>query len=134
MDMRVAGALIGFTLGFIGYIIFKIWISPIRRYRRLKAGLEADIKSYVTLISKQTWGKTSKKQLKDTRKKISDLTDCYEYDIPAGYRIILKSRKESPLEAAKHLMDLANIKEGTHALKRLEKAEAALLIKRPEGT
>lgn len=48
---------------------------------------------------------------------------------------ILRSKylNESPQEAAKYLMDLSNIREGLHALKRLEKAQAALLLKPPKG-
>ncbi|MFO8084362.1 MAG: hypothetical protein R6U27_08595 [Desulfobacterales bacterium] len=133
MDMRIAGALVGFILGFVGYIIFKFSVSPIRRYRRLKDAIQSDIRSYTVSISEKTWNKESKKRLKNTRKKVSELNDCYNHDIPVWYRIILRRRNESPQEAAKHLMDLANIREDLHALKRLEKAEAALLINQAKG-
>ncbi|GEM_PF-872176 len=133
MDLRVLGALVGFTLGFVGYIAVKIWVMPIRRYCRLKADVKADIESYNRSISENTWNNQNKKRFKNTRKKLSDLKDCYDHDIPAWYRMALKHRKESPQEAAKYLMDLSNIREGLHALKRLEKAEAALLLKPPKG-
>lgn len=133
MDVRVWGALAGFTLGFVGYIAVKIWVMPIRRYCRLKADVKADIESYKRSVAEQAWNNQSKKRFKHTRKKLSDLKDCYDYDIPVWYRIALKHRNESPQEAAKYLMDLANIREGLHALKRLEKAQSALLLKPPKG-
>jgi hypothetical protein len=63
------------------------------------------------------------------RKNILDLSDCYDHEIPVWYKIVLNRRRESPHEAAKQLIDLVNIQDGSHALKRLEKAKNALLIK-----
>jgi len=129
MDMRVAGALFGFTVGTVGYIIFKFWVVPIREYRRLKATINEDVKYYNTAISQNMWNTKKKKRLQNMRKNILDLSDCYDYDIPVWYKIVLNRRRESPHEAAKHLMDLVNVQDGSHAHKRLEKAGAALLIK-----
>ena len=133
MDMRVAGALFGFTVGTTGYIIYRFWIVPIRKYRRLKSLIKADIKYYTISISENTWNIKKKKRLQNMRKNILGLSDCYDHDIPVWYKIVLRRRQESPHEAARHLMDLINIKDGSHVLKRLEKARTALVIKQPKG-
>lgn len=127
--MRVAGALFGFAVGTSGYIIFKFWLLPIRKYRRLKAIIKADVQYYDMAISENKWNAEKKKRLQKTRKNIIDLSDCYDYEIPVWYKIVLKRRRESPHDAAQHLMDLVNVQEGSHAFKRLEKARTALLIK-----
>jgi hypothetical protein len=129
MDMRVAGALFGFAVGNTGYIIFKFWLIPIREYRRLKSLIKADVDYYTNSISENIWNTQKKKRLQNMRKNILDLSDCYDYEIPVWYKIVLNRRRESPHEAAKHLMDLVNIQDGSHAHKRLEKAKTALLIK-----
>ncbi len=129
MDMRIAGALIGFVVGVIGYIIFKFWLLPIREYRRLKALIKADVKYYNTSISENMWKTEKKKRLQKVRKNILDLSDCYDHEIPVWYKIVLSRRRESPHEAAKHLIDLVNVHDSNLAFKRLEKARAALLIK-----
>lgn len=129
MDMRVAGALFGFVVGTIGYIIFKFWLIPIREYRRLKSLIKTDIKYYTNTISANRWNPKKEKRLQTMRKNILDLSDCYDLEIPVWYKIILNRRRESPHEAAKHLMDLVNVHNGSHVFNRLEKARTALLIK-----
>jgi hypothetical protein len=129
MDMRVAGALFGFVVGTTGYIIFKFWLLPIREYRRLKSAIKVDLKYLANSISENKRDPQRKKRLRNMRKIILDLSDCYDNDIPVWYKIILNRRRESPHEAAKHLMDLANIQDNSHVFNRLEKAGTALLIK-----
>lgn len=129
MDMRVAGALFGFTVGTTGYIIYRFWLVPIREYRRIKSLIKSDIQYYAASISENMWNKQKKKRFQNTRKSITDLSDCYDHSIPVWYKIVLKRRQESPHEAAKQLMDLVNIRNESHAVKRLEKARIALLIK-----
>ncbi len=128
MNIKIAGALFGFIFGFAGYIVVRFSVMPVRRYRRLKKAVQSDINAYDMSIAENTWKQQGKKVFKNTRKKITDLNDCYSHDIPAWYRIMLRRRKESPQEAAKHLMDLANIQQETHALKRLDNARKALLL------
>jgi hypothetical protein len=127
--MRIAGALFGFVVGVIGYIIFKFWLLPIREYRRLKTLIQEDLKYYTTSISENMWNTAKKKRFQKLRKNILDLGDCYDHEIPVWYKIVLSRRQESPHEAAKHLMDLVNVQDGSHAFNRLEKARTALLIK-----
>jgi hypothetical protein len=129
MDMRVAGALFGFVIGTTGYIIFKFWLLPIREYRRLKSAIKMELKDVTNSISENKRDPQKKNRLKSMRKNILDLSDCYDNDIPVWYKIILNRRQESPHEAAKHLIDLVNIQDNSHVLKRLEKAKTALLIK-----
>jgi hypothetical protein len=129
MDMRVAGALFGFVVGTTGYIIFRFWLLPIREYRRLKSAIKMELKDVTNSISENKRDPQKKNRLKSMRKNILDLSDCYDNDIPVWYKIILNRRQESPHEAAKHLIDLVNIQDNSHVLKRLEKAKTALLIK-----
>ncbi len=130
MNYKIAGALFGFLTGIIGYIIFRYWIFPIRRYRHLKSKIAKDISSYEETISKNNWNTNTiiKKRLKNTRKCISDLIECFHEEIPSWYRIKLKSRGESPTETAQQIMNLGDIRESEHAKKRLKKAKATLLI------
>ena len=127
--MRVAGALFGFVVGTVSYIIFRFWLVPIREYRRLKSLIKADVKYYTTSVSENMWNIKKEKRLQLMRKNILDLNDCYDHDIPVWYKIVLNRRRESPHEAAKHLMDLVNVQDGSHVFNRLEKARTALLIK-----
>jgi hypothetical protein len=129
MDMRIAGALFGFIVGSMGYIIFRFWFVPIREYRRLKSEINKEIKYYFNAVSENKWHIQKKKRFQNMRKNILDICDCYDHDIPVWYKIVLKSRCESPHEAAKHLMDLSNVQDGAHVFNRLEKAGTALLIK-----
>jgi hypothetical protein len=128
MDMRVAGALVGFIFGIMGYIIFRFWLVPIRKYRKLKSEINAEIKYHIKAISGKMWNNKKKKRFQNIRKNILDLCDCYDHDIPVWYKIVLKRRCESPHEAARHLMDLFNVQDGAHVFNRLEKAGTALLL------
>ncbi len=131
MDAKIAGALFGFAVGAAGYVIFKYWILPIRDYRRLKSVIEKDLEFYMDSIARQNWNSGEKKRLKGTKKAVSDLNDTYDFDLPVWYKIVLRRRGESPKEAEKHLMGLADTKDASHAEKRLEKAKAALSLHGP---
>lgn len=128
MDAKIAGALFGFAVGAAGYVIFKHWILPIKDYRRLKSIIEKDVAHYMDSISRQNWNSGDKKRLKKTKKAVSDLNDTFDYDLPVWYKIILRRRGESPREAEKQLMGLADTKDASHAETRLEKAKSALSI------
>lgn len=131
MNIKIAGTLFGFLAGAVGYIIFRYWVFPIRHYRHVKSKITEDISSYEKTIFENNWNTTKigKKQLKNTRKSISELIECFHEDIPLWYKIKLKSRGESPPETARQMMGLGDIREPEHAEKRLKKAKAALLIK-----
>jgi hypothetical protein len=88
-----------------------------------------ELKDVTNSISENKRDPQKKNRLQSMRKNILDLSDCYDNDIPVWYKIILNRRQESPHEAAKHLIDLVNIQDNSHVLKRLEKAKTALLIK-----
>jgi hypothetical protein len=126
MDAKIAGALFGFGVGAAGYVIVKYWILPIRDYKRLKSAIEKDVALYTNSIAQGNWNSGDKKRFKNTKKAVSDLNDTYDFDLPVWYKIILRRRGESPKEAEKHLMGLADTKDASHAEKRLEKAKAAL--------
>ncbi len=126
MDAKIAGALFGFGVGAAGYVIVKYWILPIRHYKRLKSAIEKDVALYMNSIARDNWNSGDKKLFKNTKKAVSDLNNTYDFDLPVWYKIILRRRGESPKEAEKHLMGLADTKDASHAEKRLEKAKAAL--------
>ena len=48
------------------------------------------------------------------------LSDLYGVDLPEWYKILLRSRKESPDEAARLLLKLGNIRDQDNAEKRIE--------------
>ncbi len=131
MKLIIAGALFGFVTGGIGFIMIKYWIFPIRHYRRLKSNICKDILSYEKTIQNNKWdpNKISQKRFKNTRKSLSDLVQSFNEKIPLWYKIKLKSRRESPSETARQMMNLINIRDPEHVQKRLQKAKAALLIK-----
>ena len=126
----MAGALLGFLAGVIGYIVFRYWIFPIRRYQRLKSKIAKDILDYQETISENNWNSKNlgKKRLKSTRKNMSELLECFNEEIPLWYRIKLKSRGESPPDTARHLMGLNDVREAEYAETRLKKAKTTLLL------
>jgi hypothetical protein len=56
------------------------------------------------------------------------LTACFNDTLPYWYRLVLKNRGERPLEAAKHLMALANVKRPRDAERRVEAVRRALRL------
>ena len=128
MDPKIAGGAVGLVIGAAGYIIVKFWILPIRNYRKHKSCLAKDIAHYENAVAQNKWNAGNKKRFKATRKAVSDLVDTYETDLPVWYKIMLRRRGESPREAQKQLMGLSDIKDASHAEKRLQKARIALAM------
>jgi hypothetical protein len=126
MDPKIAGGAVGLIIGAAGYVIVKFWILPIRDYRKLKTSLAKDITHYENAAAQNKWNSGNKKRFKATRKAVSDLIDTYVDDLPVWYKILLRRRGESPQEAQKQLMGLSDIKDASHAEKRLGKARTAL--------
>ncbi|MFW5639610.1 MAG: hypothetical protein ACOC23_03880 [Thermodesulfobacteriota bacterium] len=104
-----AGA--SFILGASGYIIIQFWIRPIRRYRALKRRIVSDIECDGRVSSKpkaMTSSQAGKAFAKTLRSHSVALSDAYSYDLPHWYRMVLDNRGESPIEASKILMRMAN--------------------------
>jgi hypothetical protein len=121
-----------FILGILGYIITQFWVRPILRYRRIKHRITYELKGYTESQNEDDEKRAVKKQTNGNAERIRrqciDLTDCFQYDLPYWYKLLLESRNESPLDACEHLLALANIRNPEHVGKRLEKAKRDLKI------
>jgi hypothetical protein len=133
MEPMYIVAIISFLLGVFGYIITQFWIRPILRYRQIKDRIAADLKWYLEAQKLEIKDKIAQEQFRAKveiiRGYCTALTDCFSYDLPPWYKLLLESRHESPIDASKHLMALANIRNVEHADRRLEKIKKSLQIK-----
>ena len=133
MNAIYAGAVTGFILGLVGFIVVRFWILPIRRYHKLKKSTAATVEAYYTLLAPVHPETVSRKQLKHKRQTLrqlaADLTSTYNDILPSWYRLLLESRSERPLEASTHLMTLSNIHQQAHALHRADQIRYHLRIK-----
>lgn len=116
-----AGA--SFILGASGYIIIQFWIRPIRRYRKLKGQVVSNLECEASVPSelepkKNQSSRAGKAFAKTLRGHSVALSDAYSYDLPHWYRMVLDNRGESPIEAAKILMRLANTQDPIQIQKR----------------
>jgi len=123
-------AFISFLLGVFGYIITQFWIRPILRYRKIKHRIASDLKWYLEAQKHEIKDKIVHEQIRARAEIIrvhsTELTDCFSYDLPHWYKLLLESRHESPIDASKHLLALANIRNSEHADRRLEKITNSL--------
>lgn len=114
-----AGA--SFVLGASGYIIIQFWIRPIRRYRALKRQVVSDLKCKDP-VSSEPESMPSPQAVtagaKTLRSHSMALSEAYSYDLPHWYRMVLDNRGESPIEASKTLMRLANSRDPIHIRER----------------
>lgn len=133
MGAIYAGAIVGFILGLVGFIITRFWILPIWRYRKIKTAAVADIDTYCCLLADAATQENLKELLKAKRKSLrrqaTDLASTYNEILPYWYKLLLESRPESPVEASAHLMTLCNIHQHDHALNRAQKIKHHLRIK-----
>ncbi len=126
-------AFISFLVGVFGYIITQFWIRPISRYREVKHRIASDLKWYLEAQKNEIKDKIDPEQIggrvEIIRSHCAELTDCFSDDLPHWYKLLLESRHESPIDASKHLLALANIRNSEHADRRLEKITNSLKIK-----
>jgi len=123
MDTRILIAMaVSFALGSLSYIIIQFWIRPIARYRKIRqevaqalSACEAD-----EIFSEEAAG--------TIRKYSVGLSDAYTLELPHWYRMLLDSRKESPVEASRELMTLAGTREREYILKRIAGIRQVLLL------
>jgi hypothetical protein len=123
-------AIISFLLGVFGYIITQFWMRPILRYRKIKHRIASDLKWYLEAQGQEIKDKNAQKQFKAKGEIIRGyctvLTDSFSDDLPHWYKLLLESRHESPMDASKHLMALANIRNAEHAQNRLNQITDSL--------
>ena len=103
-----AGA--SFLAGMFGYIIVRFWAIPIGRYRRAKAGA-AEALSALRNADEDGKAKAAKKACRIAADRLSEL---YSVEVPPWYRMVLAQRSETPVEAARDLMALANARDPEH--------------------
>jgi len=122
MEVIYFAAFISFVLGASSYIIIRFWVRPIYRYRKRKQAVAA------TLPIHQK-DRTPLMALSATlRKQAGDLSDSFDLELPHWYRMLLDKRSESPVEAARLLMKLANTKNSDHMEKQIDQIMEALKL------
>ncbi|QTA79065.1 Uncharacterized protein dnl_13140 [Desulfonema limicola] len=117
----IIGMGISFIFGALSYIIVMFWIRPISKYWKIKAQILSDLNLYEnsenSLIEKIRQG---------AGKHSVSLSDSYTLDLPVWYKMVLDNRGESPVDAAKYLMKLSNIKTKEHFEERITQVKKAL--------
>ena len=119
MNSIIIAALIGFSLGAAGYIVFRFWLLPIGRYQRIKDQITESIRHHELKLSSENAFQLSPDQSEICRKQSVALTDAYYDDLPHWYRMVLTNRKESPDDASKNLLALSGIRDPDHARNRI---------------
>lgn len=126
-------AIISFISGALGYIIVQLWIRPILGYQRIKNKVALIIKYYNNSKNNEDIDKKIKPQMKDwikvNRQNSVELSESYNGNLPVWYKILLKSRGESPIDASKHLMILSNTRNYDHMEKHIKEIKNYLKIK-----
>ena len=126
-------AIISFVSGFLGYIILQLWLRPILGYQKIKNKVALTIKYYYESKNNETIGEKAELQMKDwikvNRQNSVELSESYNGNLPVWYKILLKSRGESPIDASKHLMTLSNTRNYDHMEKHMKEIKNYLKIK-----
>jgi len=118
-------AIFSFFIGSFGYVIARMWVQPLLRYRLLKSRVRALIDAVESLPDDAG---TTALTGKEIRKTAAKLADCYNKTLPQWYQLMLSNRNESPDTAVADLMALANVKNRQHAPKRIANVRRALKI------
>ncbi|MGE0086456.1 MAG: hypothetical protein AB7S75_18770 [Desulfococcaceae bacterium] len=128
IEPMIMGGIVGFVLGTFGFIIGRFWVLPISRYSKIKNDILTVLKSYSEKKSGEAGcgSEQADKRPEALRKLSVALSDSYDLDIPLWYRMVLANRKEFPLDAATHLMTLANTKNEEHIQNRIHKIMVCL--------
>jgi len=116
-------AILSFFIGSFGYVLFKMWVQPLMRYRLLKSKVGALLNTAENLPGDD---RSAAFPAEDIRRTAAKLVDCYNNTLPQWYQLLLTNREESPDSAVADLMALANVKDRQHAPKRIAKIRAAL--------
>lgn len=120
MNLLYVAAFVSFLAGAFGYIIVRFWILPIGRYQKVRRRVAEDLKRLET--------EPGEAMAKALRQDATLLSDAFDLDLPHWYRMVLNNRKESPTDAAMHLMKLANTKDQAHRQNRKSEIRKSLRI------
>ena len=125
MKLIYAPAAVSFVLGASSYIIVRFWVLPIHRYRRRKQAVAVTLSRYPGVRKEAAPAPDLASTL---RKQAADLSDAFELEVPHWYRMLLGSREESPVEAARLLMKLANTSNADHVEKQIGRIKKCLKL------
>ncbi len=118
-------AILCFFIGSFGYVIARMWVQPLLRYRLIKSRVRSLMDETESLKSNTIAAVFPEQEIREIATKLSD---CYNKTLPQWYQVMLLNRNESPDDAVADLMTLANIKNRQHAPKRIANVRAALRI------
>ncbi|MDX9788565.1 MAG: hypothetical protein RBT11_17440 [Desulfobacterales bacterium] len=109
-------SVICFILGSFGYILFRLWFSPMMQYRKTKKNIRAALMGFDSAESKKT----------QLRQYAATLSSVYYDTLPYWYQLLLEKRNEDPIQAASLLMKLSNTRDKTHASRQTKEIMACL--------
>ena len=129
MELIYAAAFVSFVLGASTYIIVRFWVLPIHRYRKRKRAVSAILSLYRKPREENGSDDMPVKDLSATlRKQAAQLSDSFDLEVPHWYRMLLNSRGESPVDAARLLTKLANTKNADHIENQMDRITEALKL------
>ena len=130
MEPIYIAALSSFLVSAFGYVIFHFWMRPIWRYRRLKKSARTTIASYLDAINGKdepaSANANAKKTITIIRNLSGELARSFDDDLPQWYKLLLRQRKESPIDASQHMVVLANTTNYHHARNRAKRISQLL--------
>ena len=131
MNPLIIVAALSFFVGMFGYVLIYFWLRPVIGYRKVKGRLVKDLNAHVYAPGGDAAdAKHNLKARKAVWKKhAAAMTAVYEERLPDWYKLTLVRRGESPMDAAKHLLALANIQHPDHAAKRVDQIKSSLKMK-----
>jgi hypothetical protein len=132
MQELLIPSLASFILGVVGYIMVRMWFIPIWRYAKIKRHLAGQLQRYAETVERSAEvhrreGERGRLTL-SLRRQADAMVTCYQYELPYWYRLMIASRGETPVEAAKPLMGLSNIKDAEHARRRIAEIREQLRL------
>lgn len=127
-----AGA--SFVAGVFGYIIARFWVRPLVRYQITKRKLNRNLSDYLSRVDDAPGNPsgplpTDAASLHAARRHGMALVACFNKDLPYWYRLLLESRRESPMEASGLLTNLAKLRDRRQIEKRIAEARHKLNLK-----
>jgi len=130
-------ALFSFIVGACGYIIIRFWIVPISKYRGIKRRLIEGLNTCVQKLPDEDasvrWKQAAGSgRLRDLRRLGVKLVDLHNGDLPYWYRLVLLTRKESPLDMIELLLRLDNMANSGNARQCIDEIIGHLAVKKPD--
>lgn len=125
MIQFILPAALSFLVGMFGYLLYRFWFVPVRRYAALKQEVGAALTRFT---AGPALPDPAKGQGKTLRALAVRLADCYNNETPPWFRIRLAGRGEDPVEASRQMLAITGSIKPEHARKRIERAQSALKL------